>query len=105
MRRRYFVRVVQPFAIFRAEHEIALEKEEFDRVKGKGLVTVLHEEHDGARVEVDRDEGAAPAPAATPSTRGDELLDTITDEERKLLLDRRAKSAAKVAKAEDKPKG
>lgn len=103
MQRRYFVRVLAPFANFRAEHEVALDSDEFQRVKGKGLVTVLHEERDGKRVDVVVDEGAAAGP---PKKMADEdlPLDTLTDEEKEIILKRRAAGEKKKADDESRAK-
>ncbi|HEY1100260.1 MAG TPA: hypothetical protein VGF99_15085 [Myxococcota bacterium] len=101
MRRRYFVRVLQPFKNFRGGHEIALEAEEFEPLAGKGVVQVMHEEHDGQRVDVDDDEGAAKAPTTTPAAETFPL-DTLPDDEREALIAHRKKRDADKARADAK---
>lgn len=110
MRRRYFVRVLNGFKHYRSGHEVCLEDDEFATVRGRGLVTVLHEERDGEVVQVEGDEGAD-ARSAPPAPQTETFaLDVLTDEERELILARRAKPAGDAevkseAKAKAKAKG
>ena len=100
---RYFVRCLAAVGIHRAGHEICLEEKEFAAVRRKGLVQLQYKELDGKRVEVDDDEGAslstAPPAPAKPETFP---LDTLTSDEQKIILDRRAK--AEKTKADDDAK-
>ena len=105
MRRRYFVRVLNAFKHYRPGHEVCLEAEEFGEVRARGLVTVMYEERDGERVDVDTDEGADPRAQPAPPQAETVPLDTLTDEERELILARRAKTAEPKAKAKSEAKG
>jgi hypothetical protein len=107
MRRRYFTRVLAPFGSYRPDHEPCLEEAEFAAVRGKGLVQVLYEEHDGKRVDVAVDEGAAPkrAPAPPKPAKDDDVpFDTLDDEEKAIILSRRQKAERKKAEDEAKAK-
>ena len=68
-RNRYFVRVVKPFGIYRPDHEVCLEQDEYDRAAG--AVTLMATEVDGvmkadaaAEPESEGDAGAEEKPKA-----------------------------------------
>lgn len=104
MKTRYFVRVLKAFDNYRPDYDVALDEQTFNAVRGKGCVSVLHKEVDGKKVDVDVDEGAADAGSTSKQTEETFPLDTLTEEEREIILERRTAAERKKAAAEAKAK-